>query len=139
VFSDELLDEVFCNFKVSAVVYYDLDKPIACGFVWFPKNHEEGLAKELDIVSQIDDYAQIDNTVVLPEYRGKGLQSNMIKLLNQSAIDLGATLLVATVSPFNKYSANNLSKNGFKVVKTIKIHGDFLRDVIVKSTTNNDA
>ncbi|MEO1200232.1 MAG: hypothetical protein AAFX39_13520 [Pseudomonadota bacterium] len=63
-----------------------------------------------------DDVGLLHGTVVLPPYRGMGLQEEMIDLRVAGLERLGRTLAQVPVAPRNRYSLNNLLLHGFKII-----------------------
>lgn len=60
--------------------------------------------------------ATCDSVFVLPQFRGYGLQSLFLRLWDEAALELGCTEELATVSPDNFASLENLRKNGFEIL-----------------------
>lgn len=54
--------------------------------------------------------------MVAPAYWGNGLQKQMSKRLEKKAIEKGCKYIIATVSPDNVYSYNNLMSLGYEIV-----------------------
>lgn len=79
-----------------------------------------------------DNYMLIDSIMIKEEYRGHGLQRQLLKFAYKRAIDLNMDGLVATIHPDNKYSLNNFFEEGFGILHTLKIHGVTRRIVIKK-------
>lgn len=64
-----------------------------------------------------------ESIVVLPKYRGNGLQVQMFKRMEQLAKERGITSLIGTVHPDNIYSFRNFDICGYKTLAKIEIHG----------------
>ena len=58
--------------------------------------------------------ADIDGVIVLPEYRGCGLQKMLVKYLEKMAIEKGIKNIIAEVSFGNVYSLRNLKDLGYE-------------------------
>lgn len=73
-----------------------------------------------------------DTTFVHPEYTGYGLQRLFLKLKDSIAKAIGASAALATVSPDNTMSLNNLIENGFVIIDEKQMYGDFYRYIMRK-------
>lgn len=67
--------------------------------------------------------ASFDMTMVVPKYRGYGLQRVFNKLRIAKAIELGATEGITSISPENPYSYNNFLILNFEIVDRRKLYG----------------
>lgn len=74
-----------------------------------------------------------DTTFIQPEYKGYGLQRLFISLKDATAKELGANEALATVSPDNMTSLNNLLASGFEIADEKKMYGAFNRFIMRKS------
>ena len=59
--------------------------------------------------------ADIDGVIVLPEYRGNGLQKILVNYLEDRAKEKGITNIVAEVTFGNEHSLNNLKDLGYEI------------------------
>ena len=59
--------------------------------------------------------ADIDGVIVLPEYRGNGLQKLLVKYLEEKAKEKGICNIVAEVTFGNEYSLRNLQDSGYEI------------------------
>lgn len=57
-----------------------------------------------------------DTTFVLPSFRGYSIQRFFCKLRDEAAVEMGAAVALATVSPDNTVSLNNIMANGFEIL-----------------------
>lgn len=79
----------------------------------------------------------IDGVIVLPEYRGNGLQKILVKYLENKAKEKNINNIVAEVTFGNKYSLKNLQDLGYEIKtwylkdKTIK------RNILLKKLNSN--
>ena len=71
------------------------------------------LSKLVNIKSNRNKEAVLETVFVADEYRGYGMQSLLIDIMCHLAALRGATSFWASVHPDNKYSSNNIIKNGF--------------------------
>ena len=76
---------------------------------------------------------QIESTVVLPEYRGNKLQMKMCKILEEIGKDKGTPIMMATASPYNKFSLNTFLDLGYEVVKEKLKYGGLKRCILKKT------
>ncbi|SHI22554.1 L-amino acid N-acyltransferase YncA [Sporobacter termitidis DSM 10068] len=76
-----------------------------------------------------------DTTFIAPEYRGYGLQRLFITMKDAIARELGAREALATVSPDNAASINNLKASGFELAGEKKMYGGLKRYILRKSVT----
>lgn len=60
---------------------------------------------------------------VLRNHRGTGLHRKLVKVREKAARDMGISLLVTYVSPYNLKSANNLIKCGYKLYQPQTLWG----------------
>ncbi len=74
-----------------------------------------------------------DTTFVHPEYTGYGIQKVFISMKDELARAIGAIEALATVSPENTVSLNNLEANGFKIADEKKMYGERHRYIMRKS------
>lgn len=58
--------------------------------------------------------ADIDGVIVLPEYRGNGLQKILVRYLENKAKEKGIKNIIAEVTFGNNYSLNNLKALGYE-------------------------
>lgn len=58
--------------------------------------------------------ADIDGVVVLPKYRGYGLQKTLVKYLEERAREKGISNIIAEVTFGNVYSLRNLKDLGYE-------------------------
>ena len=71
-----------------------------------------------------------DAVMVLPRWRGHGLQSSLLRQCMEIAQEARVARIVATVSPDNKYSLANFKKLGFEIVTTSEKYGGLIRHIV---------
>ncbi len=59
--------------------------------------------------------ADIDGVIVLPEYRGNGIQKILVNYLEKKAKEKGINNIVAEVTFGNTHSLNNLQELGYEI------------------------
>ena len=70
--------------------------------------------------------------IVRYEYRGNGLQKELIARLGEHARERGYKWLSSTVSPENPWSMNNLIANGYTEAKVLVKYGGLKRILFAK-------
>ena len=76
--------------------------------------------------------ADIDGVIVLPEYRGNGLQKILVSYLEDKAKDKGITNIVAEVTFGNGFSLRNLQELGYEIKIWYKKDGNIKRYILLK-------
>ena len=74
----------------------------------------------------------IDSVMVKDEYRGFGLQQQMLDFAYERAIKLGVDGLVASIHPDNRYSMDIFIKQKYELLHVLTIHGG-KRNVMIKN------
>lgn len=103
---------------------------VASLLVRYPGEAEDNLGRELALADgELEKVAHIESLVVAAEHRGNGLQRKMIayahNLLSQEKI----TYVMATVSPHNIPSRENLRRMGYACIATKEKYGGLLREI----------
>lgn len=93
--------------------------------VTFPGLTEENLGWDLNFKEDmLLQTAHMDTAVILPAYRGNGLQGRLMQKAEADLKQAGYSCLLCTIHPDNQYSMNNAIKLGYRVAKsTVKYHG----------------
>lgn len=76
--------------------------------------------------------ADIDGVIVLPEYRGNGLQKILVKYLEDKAIEKGIDNIVAEVTFGNEYSLQNLQDLGYEIKTWYLKDESIKRNILLK-------
>ena len=76
--------------------------------------------------------ADIDGVIVLPEYRGNGLQCMMVHYLEEQAKLMGIDNVIAEVTFGNCYSLSNLEKLGYEIKNYYIKDEKIKRHILVK-------
>ncbi len=87
-----------------------------------------------DYYKDTNDVIEVINYAVLENYRGMGLQNKMLSIVEEMLKNTKYKKFVATVHPDNKYSLNNMLKNGYKIAMKTKLYGGLDRCIIIKNT-----
>lgn len=102
-------------------------------FVVLPGLEEENLGYDIGMQGrQLYECAIMDTVVVLPEYRGMHLQYEMMQTAERKLHKEGYRYLLCTVHPENKFSRENVKRQGYKKILTKEKYGGFLRDIWMK-------
>ena len=111
---------------------YDGELLVAFGILYCAGDTKENLALDLDEVSDVTENANVKLVIVRYEYRGNGLQKELIARLCAHAEQRGYKWLSSTVSPENPWSMNNLIANGFTEAKVLVKYGGLKRILYAK-------
>ena len=76
--------------------------------------------------------ADIDGVIVLPEYRGNGLQKVLVKYLEEKAKEKGICNIVAEVTFGNEYSLRNLQDLGYEIKTWYQKDEKIKRNILLK-------
>ena len=74
----------------------------------------------------------LKSVMVLPEYRGNGLQRHLMVKLEGWAREQGYTHSCVSIHPKNKFSMNNAIAMGYEYDHTAVKYGGLTRDILVK-------
>lgn len=128
--TEELTESLDTDVCIGA---YDHDNLIAFTLMITNPHSSRNLGFNLDYsVEQRSKCVTYDTTFVHPAYKGYGLQRLFLSLKDSIARALGASEALATVSPNNMTSLNNLKKSGFIVIDEKQMYGAFNRYVMRK-------
>ena len=105
---------------------------VAFGILFVAGSGSENLAKDVERIDDILTSANVKLVIVRPDYRGNGLQRELVKKLEDSAKDMGYAWLCATVAPTNNWSYDNFIKSGFELDKILVKYGGLTRALLVK-------
>ena len=76
--------------------------------------------------------ADIDGVIVLPEYRGNGLQKKLVNYLEDRAVEKGIDNIVAEVTFGNNFSLNNLQELGYEIKTWYQYNENIKRYILLK-------
>ena len=76
--------------------------------------------------------ADIDGVIVLPEYRGNGLQKILVNYLESKAKEKDITNVVAEVTFENDFSLNNLQALGYEIKTWYQKDENIKRHILLK-------
>ena len=76
--------------------------------------------------------ADIDGVIVLPKYRGNGLQKILVNYLESKAMEKGITNIVAEVTFGNEFSLRNLQELGYEIKTWYQKDENIKRHILLK-------
>lgn len=104
--------------------------------VRYPKMAEDNLGYDIRLAEkEIDKVAHIETAVVDSEFRGHGIQGEMLDYAEKIIDPLIHHYLMATVAPYNPASKKTFLKHGYKVFITKEKYGGVKRDILFKELT----
>lgn len=103
-----------------------------------PCDEEDLATKLLGVETEEIKSANYKICMVLPNYRGHGLQRLLGERLEKIAFHQGVTLLCSTVSPHNGASITSLLRLGYRYNRTLTKYG-FERNLYYKSISTGDS
>lgn len=65
----------------------------------------------------------MDTAAVHPDYRGQSLQRRLLCMAEEELAGFGKRILLSTVHPENRYSLNNMLRQGYEIQKRIEKYG----------------
>lgn len=65
----------------------------------------------------------MDTAAVHPDYRGRGLQKKLMETAEAELQERGKHILLCTVHPENRFSLNNVLKQGYSIQKELPKYG----------------
>ncbi len=90
--------------------------------------HDLGFSEE-DLLKSV----HMDTAVILPDYRGNGLQARLMEKAEADCTRQGYVYLLCTIHPENRFSLQNARKLGYQVVKTTFKYGGLPRNILCKT------
>lgn len=123
------------GFIIKAVA--DIDgREVLAGFFMaaFPGPVEKNLGNHIGMSTEgLCTVAHMDSVVILPEFRGYGLQSKLVAKAEEILLkETPYRVWMCTVHPDNKYSLNNMLNRGYEVVAEALKYGGYRRYILKK-------
>lgn len=129
------LDYITSHIEDAGITYLVLGDDNVMGFliIDIPGECEHNLGLDIGLGKQdLAGVVHMDTIVVLPEYRGQGLQKIMLRYGEERMKERGCTDFMATVHPNNTASLKSFLDNGYDIQKTkLKYYG-YLRHILHK-------
>ena len=129
------LEKKDVGFILKAVTRENGEEKLAGFFmVAFPGISEKNLGHHIGLEEKdLLRVAHMDSVVILPQFRGHGLQYKLIgKAEEVIASETDYRILMATVHPDNKYSLNNMTAHGYEVAAEALKYGGYRRYIMKK-------
>ena len=99
----------------------------------YPGKSKENLGRDIGLpVTALERAAHMDTVAILPEYRGNRLQRRLMCRAEEDLRQKGFRYLLCTVHPENRFSKDNLLRQGYRAAKTTEKYGGLLRDILWK-------
>lgn len=116
------------SFGTKIWIYYDGDNRV-CSTMLIPS--DEKTLKKTGIDKDYKVTVEVGPMFVDINYVGNNLQYQMLKLMDEYAINNGYTYSAVTAHPDNKYSINNLLKDNYKYIGQ-KTFSRGIRNIYIK-------
>jgi len=101
--------------------------------VRYPGLDEDNLGRDIGMKQeQLNQVVHMESAVVLPQYRGRGLQQAMLKYAEQVIDKSKYKYFCATVSPDNPWSYHVFEKNGYQLKITKEKYAGLMRRIYIK-------
>lgn len=111
----------------------DTGKLAAAFITAFPGSNPDNLGRDCKLPeAELAFVAHMDTAAVALEYRGHGLQKQLMELAEADLRQAGYRYLCCTVHPDNQYSKNNILRQGYRIADTKEKYHGFLRHVCLK-------
>lgn len=88
------------------------------GTASFNYGYDLGLSQE-----ELLQVVHMDTAAVHRDYRGRGLQRKMVDATEKALAGQGRRILLCTVHPDNRYSLDNMQKQGYEIQKRLAKYG----------------
>ncbi len=109
------------------------EKLIAFAILYDGETTTENIGYDIGVKGdELISVANIKLIIVLPDYRGNGLQVKLVSKLEKVAQDNGKKILCATVSPDNAYSIKNFEQLGYVFYSQKEKYGGLVRNIYYK-------
>lgn len=123
----EFIESIISSKRGEVVLYYN-DEELVSFFELFCPDDSKILEEEYNISKYIPDIdcknvGVAESIVVIPKYRGNGLQVKMFIRMEEIARERAITSLIGTVHPKNTYSCHNFDICNYKTIAKIMSHG----------------
>lgn len=133
--SEECIKALFQEKKGLFYQAAEVEKQLMAGvlFVLFPGRSPDNLGREIKLPEEeLLQVAHMDTVAILPAYRGNGLQYQLMQRAEQELRRRGFSYLMCTVHPDNRFSRENLLKQGYKAVGSGLKYGGLPREILLK-------
>lgn len=108
-------------------------KIIACLICRYPLGNKDNLGIDIKLSpDQLEKVVHMESAVVLPEYRGQGLQQQLLQFAEKN-IDKKYMYCLTTVSPDNAASCRAVEKSGYQFRLSKLKYGNLQRRIYMKN------
>lgn len=114
-------------------IYYLNETPV-CSMMFIPADQDS--LNKFDLTINYKETAEYGPIMVNPKYVGNGLQTYMLKILQEYCIKSKYKYAISTIHPDNIYSINNFFKDNFKYVGTKTLKRG-IRSIYLKKFSDN--
>jgi len=128
-------DYIMSHIEESGVTYLLTDDRRVMGFIIidYPDKAEHNLGLDIDLAAtDLAGVVHMDTIVVLPEFRGQGLQRVMLEYGEIQMKECGYKHLMGTVHPDNIASLKSFIGCGYVIEKTKVKYDGYLRHILRK-------
>lgn len=117
----------------TVVACIQTDRIVGSLTVRFPGVCADNLGYDIGLPKEdLTKTAHMDSAVVLPEFRGNGLQGRMLRFAEEQ-IDKGRySFLLTTIAPHNIPSQRTFLKAGYREALVKEKYGGFMRSILLK-------
>ncbi len=130
--SEEMLLECLSEPHYTLGAYMG-DELAAFVILYVPGDSDENLGRDAGVPEEeLHTVANVKLVIVLPKYRGNGLQRMLTERLEEVAKERGFKTLCCTVSPENIPSIRNFEACGYKFYQTKEKYDGLLRNIYYK-------
>ena len=135
LFLSDDIDYITNHIEKNGVTFVAEINGVMAGFlaVDIPGNSSHNLGLDINLpCSELNKVALMDSIVVLPEFRGMGLQKALLKHAEKQMANLDFTHFMATVHPDNSASLKSFINMGYEIRVTKLKYGGLMRHVMFK-------
>jgi len=136
LFLSDNIDYINSHIEKNGITFIAEINGITAGFlaVDIPGELSHNLGFDIGLpLSELSLVAHMDSIVVLPDFRGLGLQKALLKYAEEQAHNLGYTHFMATVHPDNAPSLKSFLASGYEIKITKLKYNGLIRHVLYKN------
>lgn len=120
----EAVQEMIANGTMALWVATDGERLAAAFSVIFPGLTEMNYGYDLGFTDEeLHRVVDMDTIAVHPDYRGRGLQYKLMQMAERDAAQSGDRILLCTVHPDNRFSLENILRQGYTIEKKLEKYG----------------
>lgn len=134
--TQEQMEHFFDNNYSILFGAYDENKLVAMCQIFTQREIEDEYYDILNI-PRSKNIGELGGFLVLPEYRNKGIMTNLSKLSCEYLPNMNLDYLISTIHPENNPSNKIIQKLDFQLYDTILTQSGYLRNLYLKELSNN--